>query len=127
MLVRDMLGLSEEESDETVRRCYVCMLEAYRIALHAGSDLPQEARNALEESFRRLDEKQQEVPAFLTPVSVQTEYMDDTLYAVLHTLSYSSDISGCRRAVSEVGSYLEKHPGSVMGQTLLEIIREQMA
>lgn len=126
MLVRDMFGLSEDESDETVSQCYVRMLEAYRIAMHAGEDLPLEVRNVFEEAYRRLEEKKSEVNTDSVPIPAQPENMDEALNTVMHTLSYSSDIEGCRRAASRVREYLDQHPGSVMGETLLQVIREQM-
>lgn len=126
MLVRDMFGLSEDESEETVSRCYVRMLEAYRIALQSGVELPRDIRSVIEDKYRKLEDKGSEVNTDLEPVSGQPENMDEKLYEVMHTLAYSSDIEGCRRAASGVREYLEQHPGSVMGEALLQIISEQM-
>ncbi len=126
MLIRDMFGLPEEEDDETVRRCYIRMLEAYRIGLKYAEGLPQETGSVLQEKYRRLEEKGTEVNLDFNPETGQPEDMDQDLRTVLHTLSYSSDIEGCRRAASGVREYLERHPGSVAGETLLEIISEQM-
>lgn len=125
MLVRDMFGLPDDESDEQVYNCYARVLESYKYALRATPDSFTIAHEAVESKYERLALKKHEIRSDIVNAGPDFEDGSAMFYEVLHKLSHWSDVEGSRKAVAMLREYLIKNPGSVMGDTLLQVIGEQ--
>lgn len=125
MLIRDMFGLPDDESDKGVYNCYARVLESYQYALRATPDSLLVAQDALESKYKKLAGKRQEVQLDIVNIKEDSEDGNRMFYEVFDLLNFRSDIQSCKHAASMLREYLMNHPGSVMGETLLRVIGEQ--
>ena len=51
---------------------------------------------------------------------------DGLFFEALYRLNMGNDIDGCKKASELLSDYLSQNPDSVMGKTLLQIIKEQL-
>ncbi|MBR1865049.1 MAG: hypothetical protein IJ801_00925 [Lachnospiraceae bacterium] len=125
MLVRDMFGLPDDESDKGVYNCYARVLESYQYALQATPDSLTVAHAAVESKYNKLECKKHEVQTDLVNSKEDSEDGSALFYEVFDLLNFRSDVQSCKNAASMLREYLIRNPGSVMGETLLKAIGEQ--
>ena len=126
MLVTDILEIPDSESDEKVYNCYVRVLEGIKAALDEMQETHDTAADDLYEKCRELESKRGQVRTDIVNVPDSDEDGSRLFYEALDRLDFGNDLQGCKKAASILKDHLAAEPDSVMGNTLMEIINEQL-
>ncbi|MBR1598435.1 MAG: hypothetical protein IJ661_05990 [Lachnospiraceae bacterium] len=88
--------------------------------------MPDNARNFGSQNLDRYGGAKAPTAADSTKAG-RTEVDDNApFYEVLYRLKLSADIESCKKAATMLRDYLTEKPGCVMGETMLEVIGEQL-
>ena len=126
MLVTDILEIPDNESDEKVYNCYVRVLESIKAALDEMQETHDAAADDLYEKCRELESQRGQVRTNIINTPDSDEDGGRLFYEALDRLDLGNDLQGCKKAATILKDYLAAEPDSVMANTLMEIINEQL-
>lgn len=114
------------ERDAALYNRYVRLAECYEGALAGMSEALGEAREKLLQRYRQLEAEKDSIRTDIINDSGIAGEGNEAFYSVLYRLNLSTDIDSCKKTAVMLKDYLTENPGSVMGDTLLKVIREQL-
>ena len=124
MVVKELLDLPDGAQGGQVYNCYTRVLESYKCTLDAMPDSQTVPRQIIESKYRQLESARREVQTDTVNTAADSEGGEGLFYDALYRLHIGSDITDCKKAVSILKNYLNDNPGSVMGNTLMQIIED---
>lgn len=114
------------EADRSVCNGYVKKAECYGNALRNMPDELGEMKERFEKRYRQVESEKDNFDTETVNAPESEGEGNEEFYSVLYRLNLSTDIGSCKKAAVMLKSYLNDNPGSVMGETMLQIIGEQL-
>lgn len=111
--------------DKKVYNGYVKMTECCDNALRKMPSSMQNAENSVAGIYEQIDREYTGVDTNRINSPENTDDGNELFYSVLYRLNLSTDIESCKKSAAMLKDYLSNNPDSVMGSTMLKIIREQ--
>ena len=121
----EVIGKQNPGDNRATYNCYVKMTEGYGNALRLMPESLGEARDSVEKRYAQIDKEKNGIDTEMVNASEDAEDGNELYYSVLYRLNMSADIESCKKAAAMLKEYLMGNPGSVMGETLLDVIEEQ--
>ena len=114
------------EADRSACNGYVKKAECFENALKNMPDELGEMKERFEKRYRKVESEKGNFATEKVIAPKNEGEGNEEFYSVLYRLNLSTDIGSCKKAAGMLKDYLNDNPGSVMGETMLQIIGEQL-